>query len=434
MQIISLQAENIKRLIAVEIKPDGALVLITGRNNQGKTSILDCIWWAIAGARHLQPVPIRAGADEALIRLDLGDIVVTRKFRQKDGDKFTTTVEVVTAEGAKYSSPQQLLDGLFGALTFDPLAYTRLDAKEQLSQLRKLLPDIDFEAFDKAQAEDFDARTEINREAKRLRAQAEAIKLPAVEAPQPIDEPGLVAALEEAGTRNAALQAEKTNRELRKQRIAQLDLEREGLEERAVRLRAELEQIEGEISAKAQAAVDAAEQLSALPPLGEQIDTASIRVAIDHARQHNAAIAQWARKSDLEREALQKEVAAGKLTKAMADRAAILAQLVQKAELPVKGLALGNGEVLLNGLPLSQASGAEQLRLSMAIAMAGNPKLRVLRIKEGSLLDDEGLRIVAEMAEAEGFQVWIERVDSSGKVGFVIENGELRQPMLEAAE
>ena len=62
----------------------------------------------------------------------------------------------------------------------------------------------------------------------------------------------------------------------------------------------------------------------------------------------------------------------------------------------MKGLALGNGEVLLNGLPLSQASGAEQLRLSMAIAMAGNPKLRVLRIKEGSLLDDDNLALLRD--------------------------------------
>lgn len=434
MQIVSLQAENIKRLVAIEIKPDGALVQITGRNGQGKSSILDAIWWAIAGARHLQPVPIRAGADKAIIRLDLGEIVVTRKFTRREDETFTTTITVENAAGARFGSPQEVLNGLFGALSFDPLAFTRLDPKEQVSQLRKLVPSVDFASFDKAQAADYEARTEINREAKQLRAQAAAIKLPEGAQPHSIDEPGLVAALEQAGTKNAALQAERIRREQVQQRIAQLDKERESLEERVVRLRAELERTEAEMESKAQAALDHHEELAALPPIGEPIDTASIRAAIDHARQHNAAIARWSQKADLEKAALLKEVAAGKLSKAMETRAAEIAAAVQAAELPVKGLSLGEGEVLLNGLPLSQASGAEQLRLSMAIAMAGNPKLRVLRIKEGSLLDDEGLRIVAEMAEAEGFQVWIERVDSSGKVGFVIENGELRQPMLEAAE
>ncbi len=60
MQIISLQAENIKRLTAVEIKPDGALVQITGRNGAGKSSVLDAIWWALSSARHIQSGPVSA--------------------------------------------------------------------------------------------------------------------------------------------------------------------------------------------------------------------------------------------------------------------------------------------------------------------------------------------------------------------------------------
>lgn len=48
MKIIALQAENVKRLVAIEIRPDGNLVQITGKNGAGKTSVLDCIWWALA--------------------------------------------------------------------------------------------------------------------------------------------------------------------------------------------------------------------------------------------------------------------------------------------------------------------------------------------------------------------------------------------------
>ena len=58
MKIVSLQAENIKKLVAVEIKPDGNMVQITGKNGHGKTSVLDAIWWALAGLSNVQAVPI----------------------------------------------------------------------------------------------------------------------------------------------------------------------------------------------------------------------------------------------------------------------------------------------------------------------------------------------------------------------------------------
>jgi len=47
----------------------------------------------------------------------------------------------------------------------------------------------------------------------------------------------------------------------------------------------------------------------------------------------------------------------------------------------------------------------------------------VVRIRDGSLLDADSLRLVAEMAEQTDCQVWIERVADERKVGFVIEDG-----------
>ena len=66
--------------------------------------------------------------------------------------------------------------------------------------------------------------------------------------------------------------------------------------------------------------------------------------------------------------------------------------------------------VTYNGVPFSQASSAEQIRVSLAMAMALNPKLRVVRILDGSLLDADSMRQVAEMATAADYQVWVERV------------------------
>jgi hypothetical protein len=96
---------------------------------------------------------------------------------------------------------------------------------------------------------------------------------------------------------------------------------------------------------------------------------------------------------------------------------------VTKAKFPLSGLSFGDGIVMYGGMPLDQSSSAEQLRVSLAMAMALNPKLRVIRITDGSLLDTESMGIVEQMAESGDFQVWIEKVDESGKVGVVIEDG-----------
>ena len=79
MKIVELQAENVKRLKAVEITPDGTMQVIGGRNAQGKSSVLDAIWLALGGGKASKetPLPIRDGEDKASVRLDLGDLVVT---------------------------------------------------------------------------------------------------------------------------------------------------------------------------------------------------------------------------------------------------------------------------------------------------------------------------------------------------------------------
>jgi hypothetical protein len=64
-------------------------------------------------------------------------------------------------------------------------------------------------------------------------------------------------------------------------------------------------------------------------------------------------------------------------------------------------------------------------RVSVAIAMAANPKLRVLRVRDGSLLDEDGIAMLAKLANERDYQIWLERVDSTGKIGVVMEDGEV---------
>jgi hypothetical protein len=100
---------------------------------------------------------------------------------------------------------------------------------------------------------------------------------------------------------------------------------------------------------------------------------------------------------------------------------------ITAAKLPVAGLTIGESAgrwvVLLNGIPFSQCSAAERLRTSVTIGLALNPRLRLMLIRDGSLLDADGMRLLGELAAAADAQVLIERVSGSGETGVLIEDG-----------
>jgi hypothetical protein len=171
MNIISFRASNMKRLVAVAIDPTGALVRLTGANGSGKSSTLDGIYYALAGVSTIPSNPIRDGAETAEVSLSLGvegvlKYKVTRKFTRGK----TSQVIVESPDGARYASPQALLDRLFGSLTFDPEVFGRMSAKEQLNQLKTLVKlDVDVDALDAQNKADFERRTDVNRQVKQLK-------------------------------------------------------------------------------------------------------------------------------------------------------------------------------------------------------------------------------------------------------------------------
>jgi energy-coupling factor transporter ATP-binding protein EcfA2 len=398
LRIIRFEAENIKKLRAVEITPDGNIIQITGANGSGKSSVLDAIAYALAGARAIDSQPVRQGETSARIQLDLGEIIVTRKFNE-DGK---STLLVEAADGGKFSSPQNILDRLIGALTFDPLAFSRMDPKDQLQALRKVVPiDIDIDALDRLNAATFEERTGVNRRVKELAAQAEGVKVPSGLPAKPVDISVLLTQMEDAASTNAAISAKSESRRAQADRAVRL-------REDAAKLVAQAGEIETEMAF-----------WDALP---EPVDTAGLRAQVEQARTVNAGIELRTKRFDLEAQHQRAMVESQELTDDIETNNAKKAAAVGRATMPVPGLSFGDGEVILHGLPFSQASSAEQLRSSVAIAMAANPQLRVLRIKDGGLLDEESMALIAEMADTQDYQVWVETAGTH-RPGIVMEDG-----------
>jgi energy-coupling factor transporter ATP-binding protein EcfA2 len=431
MKILKLNAENVKRLQVVEITPTGEIVTITGRNGQGKTSVLDSIWWALAGTSHIQAAPIRRGQNKARIRLDLGELVVERRFTEG-----ASTLSVENAEGARFPSPQKMLDALLGELSFDPLAFSRMDARRQFDELRHVARlEVDIDQLDGLNRSDYAKRTDVNRDAKALRAQADAVTFPA-DTPEQVanDESALVDELEDAGRHNTDLEQRRARREAAQQEIAAKRQVVAELGERAQELRRQAEALDAQAADIVVQANGLQARLDTAPTLPPPIDTAELRRRIDHARVVAGNVAKRALKAKLIGEAAAKEAGARAFTEQMEAREQAKADAIRAAQMPVEGLGFGDGLVTYNGVPLVQCSSAEQLRVSVALAMAANPKIRVIRIQDGSLLDDESLAAIAAMAKEQDYQIWIERVATDGKVGVLIEDGMVKQSVAHAPE
>lgn len=400
MKIINLKAENVKKIKAVDITPTDSTVVITGKNGQGKSSVLDSILFALGGKDALKntPKPVREGEEEARIELDLGDYKVVRTFSSSG----TTRLEVFSKDGAKYGSPQTLLDEIVGRIAFDPLAFANMKPVEQRSVLLDVLGlTSDVELLQNAYRSKYELRTFVGRELKTAEGYVTTLQVPEVIPEAPVDT---------LAVSNELRQVQDQNRVLSEANEALLEAENDvkELEEQLVEAKAAVANAKKALKGK------------------KAIDTTELEAKLANAGEINKAFEAGKNSNEAKLKVLAKREEQRKLTEEMDELLKKKDALITSAKLPIDGLNIDAEGVTFKGIPFSQLSSAEQLKVSLAIAMAMNPKLRVMRIMDGSLLDTENMAVVKEMATAEDYQVWIERVEDNGQVGILIENGQVK--------
>lgn len=413
MKIIQLIAENVKGIKAVNITPDAHFQPISGKNGQGKTSVLDSIWLALAGreASKEMKMPIRDGEKSAFATVVLGDLVVTRKW---EGSK--TSLEVMSKDGAKYSSPQTMLDQLIGQLSFDPFAYANFDEKKQKETLQKLVG-IDFTELDNRRKNLYDDRRETNRERDKYKGLLDKLPLPKDGLPEEeIRASDVIEKIQEA-------QEQIRENNNKRQRLGELRNE-------ASQVQKEIERLEDlliELKTRKQEIVEAGTTLKQEVENLVDPDITELQSQLEKVEETNRLIREAKDYHKTKKEYQLCEEESELFTKEIKDIDQLKEDTLQSAEFPIEGLSFDEAGVTYNGIPFKQCSAAERLRVSMAMAMALNPKLRVIRILDGSLLDSDNLALIREMAQEKDYQVWVEVVDESGKMGVVIEDGEVKQ-------
>lgn len=418
--VLGLEAQNVKRVRAIRIMPPAVgLVKVAGKNGQGKTSTLDCIMLALA--RVEQPtMPVRNGETKAKDIIKLADgqgkhaLTVTRTWTGT-----ASYLTVAGADGVQITRPREFLDKIVGiGLGFDPLEFVTSKQDDQVEALLRLLTleedprQLDLER-DRVHAE----RTVVNRDVKALKARVEAMSVHGTDVP---DAEISIADLVVEKDRLAEIQrdndafraAAETARGARDR--ARSDVER---------LRAELAVAETALEASEQAYVNA----QTIADMKEDPDLLSLNLQIQNAETTNVKVREKQARAIAAEELRTKEAAADALTARIEAIDSRKSKLLAGATFPIAGLGFsivsGKYAVTFNGIPLGQTSASEQMRIGMAIAMALNPAVRVVILRQGSLLDAEALAAVEQLAAAQGYQVWTEIVGEGDGSAFVIEDG-----------
>ena len=400
MKIIRLHAENVKRLEAVEIRPDGNLIVIGGANGAGKSSVLDSIMYALKGKASQPTRPVREGQKKAEITCELDDLTIRRVIDESGASKLVVSAK----DGGIYPSPQAMLDKLTGALAFDPLEFTRQKPAAQRETL-KLLLGLDFSELDRMRQGVYDARTRANGDQKSMKAQLAGMP-PQREAP-------------ETEVSVADLVKELSKRQ-------EVNRKRGRLEREVKEYLLHAEQQETKIAAMKLAfqeslkiAERSKKELATIPGMDEDAIEAEIGDAenVNNVVRDNRARTQLEKRLGIMARVIEER------TKALSEIDAQKSAQLRAAKPPVPGLSFDDSGVLYNGLPFDQSSSAEQLRVSVAMGLAMNPKLKVLLVRDGSLLDPANLKMIAEMAAENDAQVWLERVGEGKECQVVIEDG-----------
>jgi recombinational DNA repair ATPase RecF len=174
MRITAATISDFKRVRSVEIRPaaDRTLILIAGKNAQGKSSVLDALTAAFGGKKALPAEAVRRGAGQADITVELDDGALTiHRVIERDGPGY---LEVRDQIGAR-RSPQTVLDQLVGQRFLDPLAFLAMPAKEQRAVLMSMIKEATRIAqLDAERERVFDRRTEISRELTKAKGELDA--------------------------------------------------------------------------------------------------------------------------------------------------------------------------------------------------------------------------------------------------------------------
>lgn len=430
-QILSLSVQNILGAESIGFSPNGQSVTIGGANGEGKSSAIWALVMALGGKGQIPEKPVHDGEEFGVVAIELDKFQVHLEISKDRKQKLIVT----SADGAKYQSPQALLDKLFGGLSFDPGQFKEMDAAKRFDTLRNLVG-LDLKDLKVKFEEVYTERRDVGREVKALEAKIAGQEVFSDAPGEEIDIAASMKELEELQAKNRAFGERRNEAKQLEALVALVPATQKKLLDSVDQLKKQIIALETQIEENEKGRADTAAKITAIYLELEKSDeficresaeklhkTISEADSLNKKFRHNATI-----------KTMQAELGVLNVAQAARDKKLeeIQAEKVSRlnaVKFPIEGLSIDGEVVLFNGIPFDQLSESEQWEVSTAIGFALNPK-GIVFMKNCGGLDRKSRDRVRARAAVSGVQLFLEVVDDADDVQILIAEGKVLENRL----
>ena len=407
VKINRLEIENVKRIKAVKISPtENGLTIIGGNNNQGKTSVLDAIAWALGGEKYR---PSRAQREGSAIPPNLHVVLSNGLVAERKGKN--SALKVTDPGGNK--GGQQLLNEFVEQLALDLPRFMEASGKEKAQTLLKIIGIGDRLAeLDQKERELYSTRTSVGQiTVKKEKFAEEQTFYPDVPM-EPVSPSELIREQQEILARNGENQRK---REQVKKYQSSVHFFRQSVDS----MRKQIEIEERKLK-------EAEENLRIAQMDAEDLQdesTAELEESIANIEEINRKVRANLDKEKAEDDAREFRKQYESLTAEISSIRGEREKLLDKAELPLPELSVEDGELVYRGQKWDNMSGSDRLKVSTAIVRKLNPKCGFVLLDKLEQMDTGTLKEFGEWLEEEGLQAIATRVSTGGECSIIIEDG-----------
>ena len=410
--INKLEIENVKRVKAVKLEPSSTgLTIVGGNNNQGKTSVLDAIAWALGGNKYK---PSQAQREGSTIPPSLKITLSNGLIVERSGKN--STLKVIDPSGNK--AGQNLLDSFVEELAINLPKFMEQTSKEKAKTLLQIIgvgPQLaELEMQEKAK---YDERHAIG-------VIADQKEKFAKEQPYYPDAPKELVSIAELIQQQQEILAKNGENARKRQNLAKIENEYQGALADVERLSKMLEEAQEKEQGLAQDLDIARKDTQDL--IDES--TQEIEDSIANIEQINLKVRANFDKDKAEEDAKGYREQYKELDNVIADIRNQKTDLLTNADLPLPGLSVEDGELLYLGQRWDNMSGSQQLQVATAIVRKLKPECGFVLIDKLEQMDQLTLQEFGAWLEQEGLQAIATRVSTGDECSILIEDGYSMKP------
>lgn len=407
IKIASLTTENVKRVKSVHIEPSpNGLTIIGGNNNNGKTSILDAIAWALGGNKYRPSKAQREGSVvPPTINLKLSNgLIVERKGKNSD-------LKVTDPTGNK--AGQNLLDSFVEELAINLPKFINSSDKEKANTLLEIIGvGQQLYELECQEKEKYNMRRSIGQ----IADQKEKF---AKEQPFYPEAPKTLVSITDLITQQQDILAKNGENQRKRDMTDQLHRQ-------ATQLMAEIERQEDTLARLKEQYQSVLRDYDVAQKTSEQLQdesTEELEESIANIEAINIKVRANLDREKAEQDAAEYRTQYSSLTTEIESLRKQRMDLLQNADLPLEGLSVEDGELLYNGQRWDNMSGSQQLMVSTAIVRKLKPECGFVLIDKLEQMDMQTLNEFGAWLEQEGLQAIATRVSTGDECSIIIEDG-----------